>query len=222
MLCVAALKALVLQVAVLLLPLPVSAIALQPLMELAPSLKLTLPVGLLPATVAVNVTLVPTVDGFFELARRRRTAAPVCDDLRQRAAGRDIADVAAVPGADAVRADGQGAGRACCGLAVAAAGELQGRTTGDGVDDCRVKLTLPIGVAPVTVAVKVTLGSEVRRIARAHHRCGAQNLADRLSQHTAARGGIACIAAVGSRDVVRTCAQRAARARCRSVVAAAR
>ncbi len=48
MLCVAALKALVLQVAVLLLPLPLSAMALQPVIELAPSLKLTLPVGLLP------------------------------------------------------------------------------------------------------------------------------------------------------------------------------
>ncbi len=42
--------------------------ALQPLIELAPSLKLTLPVGLLPPTVAVKVTLVPAVDGFFELA----------------------------------------------------------------------------------------------------------------------------------------------------------
>ena len=68
MLCVAAVSALVLHAAVLLLPLPTSAMALQPLIELAPSLKLTLPVGLLPATVAVKVTLVPTVDGFFELA----------------------------------------------------------------------------------------------------------------------------------------------------------
>jgi hypothetical protein len=68
MLCVAAVSALVLHAAVLLLPLPASAMALQPLIELAPSLKLTLPAGLLPVTVAVNVTLVPTVDGFFELA----------------------------------------------------------------------------------------------------------------------------------------------------------
>ena len=59
MLCVAALSALVLQAAVLLLPLPASATALQPVIELAPSLKLTLPVGLLPATVAVKVTLAP-------------------------------------------------------------------------------------------------------------------------------------------------------------------
>src|SRR6476646_3364111 len=68
MLCVAAVSAPVLHAAVLLLPLPASATALQPLIEVAPSLKLTLPVGLLPAMVAVNVTLVPTVDGFFELA----------------------------------------------------------------------------------------------------------------------------------------------------------
>src|SRR6185295_14165800 len=68
MLCVAAVSALVLHAAVLLLPLPASATALQPLIEFAPSLKLTLPVGLVPATVAVNVTLVPTVEGFFELA----------------------------------------------------------------------------------------------------------------------------------------------------------
>src|SRR6185312_12356487 len=68
MLWVAAVSALVLHAAVLLLPLPASATALQPLIEFAPSLKLTLPVGLVPATVAVNVTLVPTVEGFFELA----------------------------------------------------------------------------------------------------------------------------------------------------------
>ena len=67
MLCVAAVSALVLHAAVLLLPLPVSATAPQPLIEVAPSLKLTLPVGLLPVTVAVKVTLVPAVDGLFEL-----------------------------------------------------------------------------------------------------------------------------------------------------------
>lgn len=67
MLCVAAVSAEVLQAAVLLFPLPTSATALQPVIEVAPSLKLTLPVGLLPPTVAVNVTRVPTVDGFLEL-----------------------------------------------------------------------------------------------------------------------------------------------------------
>jgi len=68
MLCVPVLKALVVQGAVLLLLPPASATALQPLIELPPSVKLTLPVGLLPATVAVNVTLAPTADGFSELA----------------------------------------------------------------------------------------------------------------------------------------------------------
>jgi hypothetical protein len=68
MLCVAAVSAVVMHVAVLLFPLPASATALQPLIEFAPSLKFALPVGLVPVTVAVNVTLVPTVDGFFELA----------------------------------------------------------------------------------------------------------------------------------------------------------
>ena len=67
MLCVAAVSALVLHAAVLLLPLPASATALQPLIELLPSLKLTLPVGLLPVTVAVNVTFAPATDGLAEL-----------------------------------------------------------------------------------------------------------------------------------------------------------
>ena len=58
----------VLQTAIRLLPLPVSATALQPLSEVLPSaVKLTLPVGLLPVTVAVKVTLAPAVAGFSEL-----------------------------------------------------------------------------------------------------------------------------------------------------------
>ena len=68
MLCVAAVSALVLHAAVLLLPLPANAIALQLPIEFAPSLKLTLPVGLVPTTVAVNVTLAPATDGLAELA----------------------------------------------------------------------------------------------------------------------------------------------------------
>jgi hypothetical protein len=84
MLCVAAVRLLVVHAAVLLLPLPVSATALQPPIELAPSLKLTLPVGLLPVTVAVNVMLVPNVDGFFELARVVALPPPLvttCDSV---------------------------------------------------------------------------------------------------------------------------------------------
>jgi hypothetical protein len=58
---------LVAHVAILLLPEPVTAWAEQPAIELAPSLKLTVPVGLMPLTVAVKVTDAPTVDGLSEL-----------------------------------------------------------------------------------------------------------------------------------------------------------
>ena len=61
-------KLLVLQLAVLLLPLPASATALHPAIALPASLKATLPVGALPTTVAVKLTLAPTVAGLSELA----------------------------------------------------------------------------------------------------------------------------------------------------------
>ncbi len=61
------LKALLLHVAVRALPLPVSATAEQPVNELPPSVKFTVPVGLVPFTAAVKVTLPPTVDGLEEL-----------------------------------------------------------------------------------------------------------------------------------------------------------
>ena len=67
MLCVPWLKALVVHAAVRTLPLPVSATALQPLSALPPSVKATLPVGLVPVTVAVKVTELPSGDGFNEL-----------------------------------------------------------------------------------------------------------------------------------------------------------
>jgi hypothetical protein len=54
--------------AVLLLPLPLSCWAEQPGIEDAPSVKLTLPTGAAPVTVAVKVTLAPTFDGLAELA----------------------------------------------------------------------------------------------------------------------------------------------------------
>src|SRR6476660_491678 len=69
MLCVPWLKVLVVHAAVRTLPLPVSATALQPTSALPPSVKATLPVGLLPVTVAVKVTPAPTVEGLSELAR---------------------------------------------------------------------------------------------------------------------------------------------------------
>ena len=67
MLCVPAAGLLVLQLAVLVLPLPASGVAEQPLIELLPSVKATLPVGALPVTFAVKVTLAPTGAGFAEL-----------------------------------------------------------------------------------------------------------------------------------------------------------
>ena len=50
------------------LPVPASATALQPEIEVPPSVKFIVPVGLVPATVALKVTLAPTVDGLTELA----------------------------------------------------------------------------------------------------------------------------------------------------------
>ncbi len=50
------------------LPVPASATAEQPAIDVPPSLKFTVPVGAAPVTVAVKVTLAPTVDGLSELA----------------------------------------------------------------------------------------------------------------------------------------------------------
>src|SRR5256885_417040 len=61
------LSVLVLHCAVRTLPEPVSATAPQPVIELPPSVKLTLPVGLAPVNDALKVTLAPTVDGLSDL-----------------------------------------------------------------------------------------------------------------------------------------------------------
>ena len=58
-----------LHVAVLLFAAPAgNATALQPEIALPPSVNATLPVGAVPVTVAVKVTLLPTTDGLAELA----------------------------------------------------------------------------------------------------------------------------------------------------------
>ena len=67
MLCTPAVSVLVVHAAVRLLPLPVNATAEQAAIDVAPSLKLIVPVGIAPVTVAVKVTFVPTVDGLEEL-----------------------------------------------------------------------------------------------------------------------------------------------------------
>ncbi len=68
MLWVPAASAAVAHVAVRALPLPASATAAQPAIDVAPSLKLTVPVGAEPVTVAVKVTLPPTIDGVSDVA----------------------------------------------------------------------------------------------------------------------------------------------------------
>ena len=50
------------------LPLPVTATAEQAEIDVAPSLKFAVPVGDVPVTVAVNVTVVPAVEGVNEVA----------------------------------------------------------------------------------------------------------------------------------------------------------
>ena len=67
MLCAPAVRVLVVHAAVRLLPLPVNATAEQAAIDVAPSLKLTVPVGLVPLTVAVKVTFVPRFEGLEEL-----------------------------------------------------------------------------------------------------------------------------------------------------------
>jgi hypothetical protein len=68
MLCVATASEDVEHCAVRVLPEPPSGSPLQPTIRVTPSLKSTLPVGRLPVTVAVNVTLWPLVDGLRLLA----------------------------------------------------------------------------------------------------------------------------------------------------------
>jgi hypothetical protein len=65
------------------LPLPESATAEHPEIEFPPSVKLTVPVGLLPVTVAVNVTLEPTVEGLTELESEVEAVAlfTTCDSV---------------------------------------------------------------------------------------------------------------------------------------------
>src|ERR1700686_2193328 len=73
---VPALMLLVVQAAVRVLPAPVSATAPQPLMVVPPSVKFTLPVGAVPVTDAVKVTLAPPVEGFRELTNAVVVAVP--------------------------------------------------------------------------------------------------------------------------------------------------
>jgi hypothetical protein len=76
MLWVPAASALVLQAAFLVLRLPLSATWEQPAIATLPSVKVTLPVGAAPTTVAVKVTLTPAGAGSSELATVVVAAGP--------------------------------------------------------------------------------------------------------------------------------------------------
>lgn len=59
---------LVVQVAVRVFPLPASGLAEHPEIDVPPPMKLTVPVGAEPVTLAVSVTLAPSCAGLIELA----------------------------------------------------------------------------------------------------------------------------------------------------------
>ena len=97
MLCVPDERLAVLQIAVLLLPLPVRPTATQPEMDVPPSLKLTVPFGLLPDTVAVKVTVLPSVAGFGELASAVDVLAKVVVARVTASMKVDLSPLASVP-----------------------------------------------------------------------------------------------------------------------------
>ena len=59
------------------LPEPLTAAVEQPAIDAEPSLKLTVPVGDTPVTVAVKVTLLPTIAGFRDVATPVVLLAPL-------------------------------------------------------------------------------------------------------------------------------------------------
>ena len=67
-LCVPAPSALLVHCAVRVLPEPLNTTAPHPATVVPASVKLTVPVGAVPVTLAVNVTLAPSAEGFVELA----------------------------------------------------------------------------------------------------------------------------------------------------------
>lgn len=149
--------------AVFVLPVPESAMAAQPLTEAPPSLKLTVPVGPLPVTVAVNVTLAPKTAGFTELVSAVLLAAllTVCvsallDDAPLLASPLYAAVMLWLPAAsveiaqDAVR---------IFPLPLSVAAEQPPMEV-----DPSLKLTDPVGALPLTVAVKVTLAPTVEGV----------------------------------------------------------
>src|SRR5260370_1387593 len=155
MLCVPALKPLVLHAAVRALPAPVSAAAPQPLMGVPPSVKFMVPVGPLQVTDAANVTPVPTVDGFAELDTEVAVAAlTTCDND-------GLLDALLAPSpeyaATMVRVPELNAAVLHAAVRVLPAPVSATAPQPLIVVPPSVKFTLPVGAAPVTGAVQRTL-----------------------------------------------------------------
>ena len=147
---------LVVHFAVLAFPVPVRLIEPQAPIELAPSLKLTVPVGDQPFTVAVNVTLPPAVDGVSEVAR-----LVVLVNLSTVSDSTVLVEVALVvsPLYLAVMLRVPVARPLVVQLAVRVS-PLPARSAAvqpliETVPS--LKVTVPVGATPLTVAVKVTL-----------------------------------------------------------------
>jgi hypothetical protein len=143
MLCVPAASAAVLQAAGRVFPLPVTEIAAQPEIEVPPSVKFTVPVGLLPVTAAVNVTFAPTAEGLAELASVVLLAAWVIVCVRA-VLVEPLLDASPVYAA-VMLCDPDSATAAQPPIELAPSR----------------KFTVPVGDVPLTVAVKVTLVPKV-------------------------------------------------------------
>jgi hypothetical protein len=126
--------------------------AVHPAMALPPFVKPTVPVGALPVTVAVMVTLAPSVDGLGELARVVALAAlptPCTSaglaDPALLASPLYVATMLWLPTVSAAVVQVAFAATTPCAVQMAMALPLS------------VKPTVPVGALPVIVAVKVTL-----------------------------------------------------------------
>src|SRR5450432_2589594 len=156
MLCVAALSADVLQIAVRVLPAPVSATALQAPIVVPPSVKLTVPVGALPVTDAVKVTLATTIAGFAEL----ETVVPEEAGLTTWDSGALLdAALPAFPAYAATMLCVLALNVLVAQVAVSALPLPISATAPHPamVAPPSVNATVPVGAVPVTVAVKLTL-----------------------------------------------------------------
>jgi len=149
-------SAVVVHFAVRLSPEPESALDEQPLIEVAPSLKFTDPVGAVPLTVAVKVTLVPAVEGVSEVMMLVLliTLLTVCGSV----ALVEIAFVASpLYFAVMLRAP---AGRPLVVHAAVSVSPLPVSATAEQplIETVPfLKVIVPVGATPLTVAVKVTL-----------------------------------------------------------------